>query len=138
MVSWSSQGQADGWGIYAQRFDAGGTKLERVPRQYDHFGRSKLLRGRHGRQRQFLITWSSYNQDSPGTWGIYSQAYSADGTAKGPETRVNCTTDGDQNDSSAAFLGSDSYVVVWSGNGVGDDAGVFRLDRQYQSPGTTR
>ena len=70
----------------------------------------------------FLITWSS---DDQGSWDVYSQLYAADGTAYGPATRVNTTTEGSQTNSSATFLGSTSYVVVWSGNGVGDDSGVY-------------
>ena len=73
----------------------------------------------------FLITWSSCDQDAPGSWGVYSQLYAASGTAVGPETRVNTTTEGDQANSSVAFLGPTRYVVVWSGNGEGDDSGVF-------------
>ena len=70
----------------------------------------------------FLITWSSDDQDS---WDVYSQLYTADGTAYGPAIRVNTTTEGSQTNSSATFLSSTSYAVVWSGNGVGDDSGVY-------------
>ncbi len=73
----------------------------------------------------FLITWSSYNQDALGSWGVYSQLYAASGSAVGPETRVNATTEGTQASSSVAFLGTTRYVVVWSGNGEEDDSGVY-------------
>ncbi len=73
----------------------------------------------------FLITWSSCDQDAPGSWGVYSQLYAASGTAIGPETRVNSTTAGDQANSSVAFLGPTRYVVVWNGQGDGGDSGLY-------------
>ena len=73
----------------------------------------------------FLITWSSCDQDAPGSWGVYSQLYAASGTAIGPETRVNSTTEGDQANSSVAFLSPTQYVVVWNGNGDGGDSGLY-------------
>ena len=73
----------------------------------------------------FLITWSSCDQDAPGSWGVYSQLYAASGAAVGPETRVNATTEGDQANSSVAFLSPTRYVVVWYGNGDGDESGMF-------------
>ena len=74
---------------------------------------------------EFLITWSSCDQDAPGSWGVYSQLYAASGTAVGPETRVNSTTEGNQANSSVAFLGPTRYVVVWNGDGEGGDSGLY-------------
>ena len=51
--------------------------------------------------------------------------YAASGTAVGPETRVNATTEGDQANSSVAFLSPTRYVVVWYGNGDGGESGMF-------------
>ena len=96
VVSWSSNGQdGDGWGIYAQRFNANGTPVG------GEFLVNATTAGNQDASAiamddsgAFLITWSSYNQDAPGTWGIYSQAYAEDGTPFGAETRVNTTTEG--------------------------------------------
>ena len=38
---------------------------------------------------------------------------------------MNTTTDSLQTNPSATFLSSTKYVVAWSGNGIGDDSGVF-------------
>ena len=62
---------------------------------------------------------------TPGKWGVYSQRYTADGLAEGPQTRVNITTDGSQAYSSVTALSADNYMVVWSGSAPGEDAGVF-------------
>ena len=76
-------------------------------------------------QGNFLVTWSSSNQDSPDSWDVYSQLYASDGTTFGPPTLVNTTAAGSQTNSSATFLSPTRYAVVWSGNGTGDETGVF-------------
>jgi hypothetical protein len=45
---------------------------------------------------------------------------------------VNTTLAGDQQQPSAALAGSGSFIVAWSGKGLGDDAGVFA--QQYVAP----
>ncbi len=79
----------------------------------------------------FIVTWSSFGQDTPGKWGVYSQRYTAEGVAEGPQTRVNITTDGSQTAASVTALSPDNYMVVWSGSAAGEDAGVFYSE---QSP----
>src|SRR5439155_20987784 len=71
----------------------------------------------------FVVTWSSQNQDGSG-WGVYAREYDAAGAALSGEYLVNTTTAGDQLYSSAARPGG-NLVIVWSGNGVGDADGVF-------------
>jgi hypothetical protein len=74
---------------------------------------------------EFIISWSSFNQDSAGTWGIYAKKFTAAGAVAQPEIRVNTTTAGDQYFSSVAVTPSGNAIVVWSGNGPGDADGVF-------------
>jgi hypothetical protein len=125
VVSWSGN-DGDGSGIFAQRFNADGTLN----------GNAFLVNATTAGEQNFsavamddsgafLLTWMSYNQDSPGTWGVYSQAFAEDGSPFGVETLVNTTTEGSQVNASAAFLSPTSYVVVWSGNGVNDETGVL-------------
>jgi hypothetical protein len=128
VVSWTSDGQdGGGSGIYAQRFDAYGSKLGSEFRvnttTADNQDNSSVAV--NNTTGDFIVTWSSYNQDALGGWGVYSRSYSADGTPKTDEIRVSSTVDGSQNYSSAAYLSSGSYVITWSGEGTGDDAGVF-------------
>jgi len=122
VVSWTSDGQdGSGTGIFAQRFDwcAGpiGEQFQVNTASAGNQDHSSVTM--NNSTGDFLVAWSSYNQDSQDSPDVYSQLYSADGTAYGPATRVNTTTEGSQTNSSAAFLSSNNYVVVWNGNGVG-------------------
>lgn len=71
----------------------------------------------------FVVTWSSKNQDGDG-WGVYAQRYNAAGIAQGGEFRVNTTTSKEQVHSTVAIDDSGKFVIVWSdkdqdGNGWG-------------------
>lgn len=114
VVTWSSYNQ-DGsvWGIYSQRYDAGGIAV----------GGEVLVNTTTSNQQLYseitslddggwLVTWSSYDQDGSG-WGLYSQRYAADGTVIGLETRVNGQTAGDQ--FSYGIFGGNNVVQLADG-----------------------
>ena len=81
------------------------------------------------RRGNFFITWSSYGQDTPDAYGVYGRRYNADGIAAGVEHRINATTEGSQYGSSVTSLSPKDFLVVWSGNAPGDDAGVFQAEQ---------
>ena len=78
-----------------------------------------------GTQGDFLIAWESLTQDGSGV-GIFARHYQADGLAAGDEFRVNATVAGNQQRPFTAYANEDTAVVVWSGNGIGDDQGIFQ------------
>src|SRR5262249_2071067 len=57
--------------------------------------------------------------------GIYARHVFANGTFDGSTFRVNTTTSGDQLTPAIDMLPGGGTVVVWSGNGPGDGAGIF-------------
>ena len=63
-----------------------------------------------------MVTWSSEGQEggSYPYYGVYQQAYNADGTARGGEVRVNTYTYGNQNSSQIAALADGGWVVTWT------------------------
>lgn len=136
VISWTSDGQdGSGAGIYARRYDVMGNALG---------GEFQVNTTTAGNQDyasvaidnntgNFVITWSSYNQDALGGWGIYSRSYNADGSPSSDETCVNSTVTGSQNYASAAYLSANSYVVTWSGDGVVDTSGVYSTIFQTSS-----
>ncbi|MCI0458707.1 MAG: hypothetical protein L0Z62_17250, partial [Gemmataceae bacterium] len=126
VITWSSSGQ-DGslWGVYAQRYNAAGVA------QGSEFRVNTTTAGDQQDAAvamdgagNFVITWSSNGQDSS-VWGVYAQQYNAAGVRIGGEFQVNTTTAGNQEYSSIAINDVGNAVVVWSGNGPGDSAGIF-------------
>jgi hypothetical protein len=126
LITWSSNGQdGSGWGVYAQWFSAtgaaqGGEFRVNTTTAGDQEYSTVAMDG----SGNFLVSWSSNNQDGNG-WGVYAQQYTVGGVPLGNEFQVNTTTSGNQAFSSVALDGLGDAVVVWSGNGPGDTAGVF-------------
>jgi hypothetical protein len=127
VVTWTSAGQdGSGGGIYAQRFNSvgtavGGEFLVNATTAGDQdYSRVSMNAG-----GEFMVTWSSFNQDAVGTWGVYAQKYTAAGAVEEAEFRVNTTTAGNQRFSGVAMTPNNSAVFIWSGIGTGDADGVF-------------
>ena len=72
----------------------------------------------------FVVSWTSMYQDGS-QYGVYGQQYDANGAKSGSEFRVNTTTGANQFYSSVAMRGDLLFTVAWSGNGSGDNLGVF-------------
>jgi len=84
----------------------------------------------------FVVAWDSANQDRSGE-GVYAQRYDANGTAQGPEFRVNTTIADNQNSPSVTALSNGGFVVTWeSRNQDGSGWGVYA--RRYDANGTAQ
>ncbi len=59
----------------------------------------------------FIVTWTSQNQDTTTSLGVYARTFNASGTATSGEILINQTTAGDQTYSS---IDSDSSGNLWS------------------------
>jgi hypothetical protein len=126
VITWSSHSQdGSGWGVYAQRYDAAGApqggEFQVNTTTADDQMYSTVAMNANG---DFLITWSSHNQDGSG-WGVDAQQFTSLGLPQGDEFQVNTTTAGDQHYSSVALDSVGDAVVVWSGNGATASGGVF-------------
>ena len=136
VVTWTDAGQdGSGGGIYGQRFNASGTAV----------GGEFLVNATTGGDQdysrvsmnaagEFVVTWSSFNQDAAGTWGVYAQKYTAAGAVDEAEFRVNSTTAANQRFSGVAMTPNNTAVFVWSGNGPGDADGVFMQRYNFNDP----
>lgn len=60
----------------------------------------------------WVVTWRSDRQDGSLS-GIYQQAYNADGTTRGAESRVNTETVGDQSHPDITALADGGWGVTW-------------------------
>jgi len=92
VITWRSYDQdGDGWGVYAQRFDAGGNRIggEFQVNTYTtghQNGASVAIDPRGG----FIVTWNSYGQDGS-DYGIYARKFTVDTTP--PEISVSVDPD---------------------------------------------
>src|SRR5262249_22584628 len=104
VITWTSQNQdGSGYGVYGQRYDAsgaplGGEFLINTTTASDQAYSSVAMDG----AGNFVVSWTSFDQDAAGTNGVYAQRFDASGVAQGTEFRLNSTVGGDQQYSSVA------------------------------------
>jgi hypothetical protein len=115
VVAWASAGQDGAFdGVYAQRFNAGGSA------QGGEFRVNSFTTGIQTRPAvaidasgNFIVAWQSGGQDGS-EFGIYAQRYNPAGVPQGLEFRVNTTTADDQVAPAVAMDADGDFVVVWS------------------------
>ncbi len=118
VVVWQSYGQdGSGFGIFGQRYDAGGMALG------GEFPVNSFTVADQGYPAvaidatgQFLVVWESYGQDQS-FGGIYAQHYDSDGMPIGGEFRVHTTTLDNQNDPDIVAT-ADGFIVTWESDQV--------------------
>ena len=136
VIAWQSSGQdGDGYGVYAQRYDADGTPdgPEFRVNAYTAGSQSAAAVAMDD-TGNFIIVWSSYAQYGD-NYGIFGQRYDADGTPNGTEFRINTYTTGSQSSADVAYDESGRFIVVWRSDGQdGDDDGIYA--QRYDADGT--
>lgn len=133
VVVWSSYGtDGDGFGVYGQRFDATGAPLgNEFPVNTTTTGGQDHADIALADNGEFLVTWSSYGQDSS-YYGVYSQQFDASGNPVGGETQLNTRTDDFQQAARAAWYKAELTLFVTWMDGMdnssttqdGDDYGI--------------
>jgi Ca2+-binding RTX toxin-like protein len=115
VVSWRSNNQDGGADIYAQRYDASGVAVAGEVQVS-----STSLDGAYNpvvctlNDGGYVMSWTSIGDG--GNWDIFSQRYSAVGTAVGGEVLVNTTTFANQLHPAIDALTDGGYVVSWTSN----------------------
>jgi VCBS repeat-containing protein len=139
VITWMSLGQDEtneplGSGVYAQAYNADGSVIGTETRanthtaDYQHFPQITALS-----DGGWVITWQSLGQDNAG-WGVYAQAYNADGSVIGTETRVNTHTASSQELPQITALSDGGWVITWqSDDQDGDRLGVY--SRSFERAG---
>jgi hypothetical protein len=125
VVVWSGKGIGDiDSGVFARRYAANGTPLTgelRVNTTSAYYQQEPSIA--IANDGTFLITWSG---NGPGDMsGIFYQRFDAMANPVGVETLVNTTVVGTQKLPSIGIDDLGTFTIAWSGNGVGDTAGVF-------------
>ncbi len=138
VVTWSSKDQdGDGWGVYAKRFSDSGIPqgneflVNSVTSKDQVF--SSVAMDANG---NFVVTWSSDNQDSD-RWGVFAKRYNSAGVVQGSEFRVNVTTSDDQFYSSVSMDNDGDFVISWTSNAQ-DGVGRGIYARQFSSAGVAK
>lgn len=159
VVAWQSDMQdGNSYGIYAQRYDAAGTRVGSEFRVNTYTGTTEgqtnsspqtLPAVAYSDNGTFIVTWtSSYHyQATPTssfqTTGVMAQRFSADGTKLGSEFRVNGTPVASfgQSISDVATDRDGNFVITWTSGGVnggnsqdGSKQGIFA--RRFRADGT--
>lgn len=138
VVTWRSWLQdGSGFGIYAQRYSADGTKVGgefQVSTQslgsQIHSSVTGLADG------GFIFSWASTQADGS-QFGIVAQKFNADGTRNGDEFVVNTvTTLSDQLLPSIGAFSDGGYVIIWES--FGGDGMSFGIVGQRFNPDGTR
>lgn len=128
VVVWQSQGQdSSNLGVYAQRYNASGVAQGAEFRvnvtTLDNQGAAAVAMDDAG---NFVVTWTSWNQDAANTFGIYARRYAADGTVLSGEFLVNTYTAADQDVPAIGMDSTGNFVIAWASNGQdGSDRGIY-------------
>jgi hypothetical protein len=118
VVSWTGNGVGDSNGVFIQQFDSGGTAVggeTLVNTNTTNLQTSPTVTALN--DGGYLVVWSSYDQDSAGTYGIYGQRYDASGNTVDSEFLINDTVADNQSDPSVTVRSDGSVVVTWESNG---------------------
>ncbi|MCF2148535.1 putative Ig domain-containing protein [Desmonostoc muscorum LEGE 12446] len=135
VISWMSYAQdGSGYGIYAQRYnsagEAQGDEFQVNSSNDDQQYNPTVAMDADG---DFVISWTSYNQDGYGN-GIYARRYNSAGVAQGSEFQVNTYTDYNQANSTVAMDADGDFVISWQS--YGQDGSLYGIyARRYNSAG---
>ena len=137
VVTWTSYNNqnASGDGVYGQRYAADGTALGSEFRVNTYTSSSQYQPSVAALDGgEFVVTWTSYNNQDGSGYGIYGQRYAADGTASGSEFRVNTYTSNNQNSPSVVALDGGEFIVTWSSD-TQDGSGYGIYGQRYAADG---
>jgi uncharacterized repeat protein (TIGR01451 family) len=139
VIAWQSlfqQPGGEGYGIYAQRYQADGTPAgnEFLVNTFASAWQtsSTIAMDADG---DFVIAWDSRVQDGD-SYGVYAQRFQADGQPAGVEFRVNTSTVGSQMKPKIAMDADGDFVVVWKGMGTLDTSSYGIYAQRYEADGT--
>jgi hypothetical protein len=141
VITWSGYGQdaSQTWGIFARRYDAAGVAQGGEFRVNSTVAnQQKFPAVAVDGTGNFVISWSSKDQDARRSWGVYAQRYDANGETQGDEFKVNTTTTGDQIHSSVSADNSGNVTITWSsyGQDAADSWGIYA--QRYDANGVAQ
>ncbi|VAW50481.1 hypothetical protein MNBD_GAMMA05-884 [hydrothermal vent metagenome] len=134
VIVWRSNLQdGDGFGIYGQRYNTSGVKINSEflvnTNIVDNQESPKVAMDADG---DFVVTWQSFSAGID--YDIHAQRYSADGNVISGEITINTEINDEQSNPSIAMNTAGDFVVSWQG--VNQALGGFDIyKQQYQANG---
>jgi Ca2+-binding RTX toxin-like protein len=127
VVTWESNRDGWGYGIYQQRYDADGATVGVETRvNTDSAEDQKTPDITALANGGWVVSWTSQSGDAD-LGGICQQLYTADGLQVGSEILVNTYTVGSQYSEKSTALSDGGWVVTWTSNGEdGDQGGIYQ------------
>jgi len=137
VVVWRSAGQdAEGTGIYAQRYSSSGAEEgSDLQCNQTELGNQDEPWVAMAPDAHFVVVYTSPDLEN---LGIFGRLFNSDGTSSGVEFQVNSTTDNLQTTPRVVMADDGSFVVVWVSRdqvAVGSELDVY--GRRYQADGTS-
>jgi hypothetical protein len=124
VIAWSGAGSGDASGVFARRLNAAWSPIgPEVLVNSDSAGTQDWPTVAADPDGDFIIVWSGEGSGDPD--GVFAREFSQDGIPRAPQMLMNQMTAGTQGVPSASAAGDNTYLVIWSGAGAGDSAGVF-------------
>ena len=134
VVAWNGEGPGDTAGVFFQRYDPTGVAQGAETRVNDTTAsfqsRPDVAFDVAG---DFMVVWQGQDQDGDG-WGAFGRRYDGAGTPTSGEIQLSMTSAGHQTEVRVAGGATGAYVTTWSGEGAGDDSGVF--SQRLEAPPT--
>lgn len=137
VVVWHSQPQdGDGYGVYAQRFDALGAPVGGEFRVNDSTALPQLLPSVAALDDGgFIVTWSSgftWSGASADQMDLYGRRFDAQGLPVGSEFRLNTFVERDQQFAALAGLADGGFLAAWSS--IGEDLSTLLVHAKRYLP----
>ncbi|MDB3929655.1 flagellin [Paracoccaceae bacterium] len=139
VATWTSAGQdANGEGVYAQRYNASGEKDGSEFRvNTDQNGDERYSEVTSLTDGGYVVTWYSNTHTDDTNYGVHGQRFDASGAAVGSQFLVNSTTTNAQIYPMIAALADSGFVVTWQSYlQDGSNYGIFaqRFEAAYETP----
>lgn len=111
---WSEEQDGDHYGIYQTVFDASGSRVVNEARVNKTTNSVQWYQDVTAlSDGGWIVTWTSGGGQDGAGYGVYLQAYNANGSKRGGEKQVNTSTAQHQQGPQIAELDDGGWVVVW-------------------------
>ncbi len=136
VAAWSSLGQdTSDWGVYGQRFDTAGDRLNGEFRWNATTANSQLgVALAAGPDGELVAAWQSRAQDGD-DWGVVARQLDADGVTLADEILLNDSTAGQQLNVRLAVAEDGQWLATWA-TAEPDGAGWEVMGRTFEPDGT--